>query len=117
MAVNIDDTGLPLENLALLFATLACISAYKGDLSLATTSFELSVQFSNDFTDKPTFDTVTTLLLHHIYLLHIGATGRIRIVIDRAIQVAHDLDFNRESSGEPNVRALHLYLILCYVDQ
>ncbi|OQV04845.1 hypothetical protein CLAIMM_09667 isoform 2 [Cladophialophora immunda] len=118
MAINSYDTTSPLDSLALLFATLACPSMQKGSLTLATTFFELSVQFTNDFTGQPTFDTVMTLFLHHIYLLHVGATSRIRAVIDRAIQIAHDLDFNRESNDRMNrVQELHLYLILCYVDQ
>ncbi|OAP59572.1 hypothetical protein AYL99_06870 [Fonsecaea erecta] len=118
LAINNYDTASPLDSLALLFATLACPSVQKGSLTLATTFFELSVQFANDFTGQPTFDTVITLFLHHIYLLHIGATSRIRAVIDRAIQIAHDLEFNRESSeGPQRVQELHLYLILCYVDQ
>lgn len=114
------EVRLPLDSLALLFAALAAASVQQGNLTLATALFEVSDQCTGEFAGTPTFDTVLTLFLHHVYLLHVGATGRIRRVIDQAIQIAHKLKFNTESAEKPNdvrVKELHMYLILGYVDQ
>ncbi|KIW14228.1 hypothetical protein PV08_07010 [Exophiala spinifera] len=118
------DNKLPPDNLALLFATLTVGTLHKssfteGTFELATTFFEQSTQYTNDYTGPPTFDTVLTLFFHHIYLLHVGATDRVRAVINRAIQVAHDLDFNGKCPETPNIGRLnevHVYLLLCNVD-
>ena len=105
-----------LDQLGLLFATLAFQCFARADEQVALAFLELYFAAVDDYAGRSTFGLVLTLYFQHICVFRTGTSNRSRTLIANAIQMAHDLGMHNRTTGS-DPRYLRLYLMLYFADQ
>jgi hypothetical protein len=114
---SLRDSGLPLDSLALLFASLALGSHFLENIQHARRFFADSTDLFNNYTGPPSFDAVATLFVQHLFVLRVGSANQAKNLNVQAIQFAHDLGINRGVQASSNLQHVELYLLLYFTDQ
>lgn len=114
---SLRDSGLPLDSLALLFASLALGSYFSEDFQHARRFFADSSDLFNNYTGPPSFDAVATLFAQHLFALREGSANQAKNLNVQAIHAAHDLGINRGAQTSSELQHVELYLLLYFTDQ
>ncbi|RDI82330.1 hypothetical protein Vi05172_g7599 [Venturia inaequalis] len=116
-AVALRDSGLRLDSLALLLASLALGSYFSESFSHARRLFVDSTDLFNNYTGPPAFDAVATLFVQHLFTLREGSTNQAKNLNVQAIHAAHELGINRYDPTSSDPQHVELYLLLYFTDQ
>ncbi|KAE9992412.1 hypothetical protein EG327_009054 [Venturia inaequalis] len=116
-AVATRDSGLRLDSLALLLASLALGSYFSESFSHARRLFVDSTDLFNNYTGPPAFDAVATLFVQHLFTLREGSTNQAKNLNVQAIHAAHELGINRYDPTSSDPQHVELYLLLYFTDQ
>lgn len=111
------DSGLPLDSLALLFASLALGSYFSENFHHARRFFVDSTDLFNNYTGPPSFDAVATLFVQHLFALREGSANQAKNLNVQAIHTAHELGINRGAPASSDLQHVELYLLLYFTDQ
>jgi hypothetical protein len=114
---SLKDSGLALDSLALLFASLALGSYFSEDYQNARRFFADSTDLFNNYTGPPSFDAVATLFVQHLFALRVGSANQAKNLNVQAIHAAHDLGINRGAQTVSKLQYVELYLLLYFTDQ
>jgi hypothetical protein len=116
--IDLKVTDIPLDHLALAFATLA-LGDFPNLVDAELVAFlDLSMCCTENYAGKSTFELAITLLIQHACILRTATSNRSRALIIHAVQVAHDLGINRGAllTNTP-LQASKFYLLLYFADQ
>ncbi|TID15663.1 hypothetical protein E6O75_ATG07991 [Venturia nashicola] len=116
-AVALKGSGLRLDSLALLLASLALGSYYSHNFQRGRRLFVDSTDLSNNYTGAPTFDAVATLFVQHMFTLREGSANQAKSLNVQAIHAAHELGINRYDPASSKLQHVELYLLLYFTDQ
>lgn len=115
---NISILGLPIDSLALLFASLALGCALQSyDFDAAYSFFNISTELLEEYTERSSLDLVSAYFMQHLFILKTGSSNRARGIIGQAIQAAHDLGIHKGSPSLDKLQTVRLYLLLYFADQ
>lgn len=105
---------LPLDAVALMFGAFALGAVATGEISHGRIYFNVSTELVKHYVGQSTLELCLAYFLQHVFALRIGTLNYAQSIIAQAIQIAHDLDIQRNRHG---VQGLQLYLLIYMADQ